>query len=94
MADLFVPSQVKLDYGGLSLGELHCIRRALYCFKLFCVSFGRSSFDVSQEQRFMNNYRTIAAAEGMQFLVVFETWEIEEIACVRDYAIELYQQLY
>jgi len=69
-------------------------RRALYRLELFCVLFGRSSFGESQKWWSMNRCETTATAKGMQSLALFKPWEIEEIACVRDYAIELYQQLY
>ncbi len=94
MTDFFFLSRIKLDDERLSLSELRRTRRALYRFELFCVLFGRSSFGESHKWRSMNRYGTTATAEGMQFLALFESWEIEEIACVRDYAVELYQQLY
>lgn len=94
MTDIFVPSPIKLDNGGPSPSELRRIRRALYRFELFCVLFGRSSFGESQAWRSTNRYGTTATAEGMQFLALLEPWEVEEMACVRDYAFELYQKLY
>jgi len=94
MTGLFVESRTKLDPTDLSQSEHRRIRRALYRFELFCVLFGRSSFGHPQKWSCERTCGSITAAEGMEFLAPFEPWEIEEIACVRDYAVELYQHLY
>lgn len=93
MTDIFVPLSIKFDNGGPSPSELRRIRRALYRFELFCVLFGRSSFGESQAWRSTNRSGTTVTPEGKQFLALLKPWEVEEIACVRDYAFELYQQL-
>ena len=89
--------QINFHHETVSANESRRVRRALYRLELFCVLFGRSAFGrpgKSYNYSIKQSNSFESTDEGVQFFAVFTPWEIEEIACVRDYAIEHYKSLY
>lgn len=70
----------------LSSSEKRRFQRALYRFEIFCrlfrspYEFGDSPFDTMDQSH--------------RFLALFPPWEVKEIACVRDYFIYTYHQMF
>lgn len=70
----------------ISSAEKRRLRRAFHRFEVFCRLFGElspfavSSFDVMDQSH--------------KFLALFPSWEVEEIACVRDYIMWSYDELF
>lgn len=74
------------DIQPLSTNEVRRISRALYRFEIFCTIFSHPGFEVKQRLDCMDMCHL--------FLNQFPPWEVEEIACVRDYIIGRYAQLF
>lgn len=72
----------KEDITPLSTTETRRISRALYRFELFCRLFSQPSFKVKRSLDCMDMCHL--------FLRQFPRWEIEEIACIRDYLMGRY----
>ena len=71
----------------LSSNEARRIKRAFYRLELFSTIFSQQrSFDVRKKLDCMDMCHL--------FLNHFPPWEVEEIACVRDYIIDRYKQLF
>lgn len=70
----------------LSSNETRRISRAFYRLELFCMIFNQPSCNVSHKVDSMDMCHL--------FLHQFPPWEVEEIACVRDYIIGRYTQLF
>lgn len=70
----------------LSSNEARRISRAFYRFELFCMICNQPSFKVSHKVSSLDMCHL--------FLNQFPPWEVEEIACVRDYIIGRYTQLF
>lgn len=70
----------------LSTYETRRISRALYRFELFCTIFSQPGFKVKQQLDCMDMCH--------HFLNQFPPWEVEEIACIRDYIIGRHAQLF
>lgn len=70
------------SYGDLSGNEKRRIYRALYRFELFRALFAEPrDIRISPEARGCFD----AIDQSLLFLSIFKTWEVEELACVRDY---------
>ena len=70
----------------VSSNEARRINRAFYRLELFSTIFSQPSFEVSKRLDCMDMCHL--------FLNQFPPWEVEEIACVRDYIIDRYRQLF
>jgi len=70
-----------------SSNEKRRIYRALYRFEMF-----RVLFTESYGERIPTDSRQLLdeTDQGFLFFTIFETWEIEELACVRDWNIRHY----
>lgn len=74
------------DIKPISTDEARRISRALYRFELFCIIFSQPSFKVKRKLDCMDMCHL--------FLNQFPPWEVEEIACIRDYIIGRYAHLF
>ncbi|KAL9069540.1 MAG: hypothetical protein Q9161_005458 [Pseudevernia consocians] len=74
------------DIKPLSTNEARRISRALYRFELFCRIFSHAGFTVKIKLDCMEMCHL--------FLNQFPPWEVEEIACIRDYIIDRYAGLF
>lgn len=70
----------------LSSNEAQRISRAFYRLELFCTIFNQHFSEVSHKLDSMDMCHL--------FLDQFPPWEVEEVACVRDYIIGRYTQLF
>ncbi len=93
----------------LSPNEVLRIHRALYRYELFAVLFREPDFyheEQAERHRHRNpdNARLIlqwnsigsldSRDKAFLFLPIFNAWEVEEIACVRDYIMHRYDELF
>ena len=93
----------------LSPNEVRRIHRAFYRYELFTVLFRESDFyqeerterrrardpDRARLALQRNSIRSLDAQDkSLLFLALFKAWEVEEIACVRDYILHRYDELY
>ena len=81
------PSSERLeDITPLSTNEARRISRAFYRFEIFCMIFCEPGLSVKPE---------LDCADMCHlFLNQFPPWEVEEIACVRDYIVGRYTKLF
>ncbi|KAI9753605.1 MAG: hypothetical protein M4579_005069 [Chaenotheca gracillima] len=79
----------------ISRTELIRIYRAFYRFETFCNAFDfRRQLDSYHDDQY-DTWRKIDARDRADwFLSIFPPWEVEEIACVRDYIFNLYKEGY
>ncbi|KAG0650785.1 hypothetical protein D0Z07_2215 [Hyphodiscus hymeniophilus] len=76
--------------GSLSSSEKRRIYRALYRFELFRVLF-TEPFDIQLPPKSRSCFD--AMDQSLLFLSIFKAWEVEEIACIRDYIIRRHQEI-
>ncbi len=97
------------NYTSLSPNEVRRIHRAFYRYELFTILF-RVPASYREEQikrrrdRHPDRVRLALQRDSIRsldsqdrsflFLALFKTWEVEEIACVRDYIVHRYNELY
>ncbi len=96
-------------YTSLSPNEVRRIHRAFYRYELFTVLFREpASYREEQTKRRRDRHpdrvrlalqrdsiRSLDSQDrSFLFLALFKTWEVEEIACVRDYIVHRYNELY
>ena len=96
-------------HASLSPNEVRRIHRAFYRYELFTVLFRvPASYREEQTKRRRdrhpdrvrlalqrNSIRSLDSQDrSFLFLALFKTWEVEEIACVRDYIVHRYDELY
>ena len=74
------------DIMPLSANEARRTSRAFFRFELFCTIFNQSELE--------GNQMLDSMAMCHLFLNQFPVWEVEEIACVRDYIIDRYAHLF
>lgn len=74
------------DITPLTTNEAQRINRAFYRFEIFCTIFRNQGFNVRPGLDCMDMCHL--------FLNQFPPWEVEEIACVRDYIMDRYAQLF
>ncbi|KAF6236490.1 hypothetical protein HO173_005271 [Letharia columbiana] len=74
------------DITPLSTHEARRISRAFYRFEIFCTVFSQPGFKVKRKLDCMDMCHL--------FLNQFPPWEVEEIACIRDYITGRYAQLF
>ena len=79
-------SEKEADTQPLSTNESRRISRAFYRFEIFCRIFSQAGFRVKPKLDCMDMCHL--------FLNQFPPWEVEEIACIRDYMIGRYAQLF
>lgn len=79
-------SEKEEDIPPLSTNEARRISRAFYRFEIFCRIFSQPGFRVKRKLDCMDMCHL--------FLNQFPPWEVEEIACIRDYMIGRYAQLF
>lgn len=79
-------SEKEEDIPPLSTNEARRINRAFYRFEIFCTIFSQPGFKVKRKLDCMDMCHL--------FLNQFPPWEVEEIACIRDYIIGRYAQLF
>ena len=97
------------DYAPPSLSELRRIHRAFYRYELFARLFQEPDIYLEEQEkrhRDRNLFKTRLALQrnsirsldcqdkSFLFLVLFKPWEVEEIACVRDYITHRYDVPY
>lgn len=93
----------------LSPNEVRRIHRAFYRYELFTVLFREpDSYSAEQDERHRDrdpdrarlalqrdSIRSLDSQDkSFLFLALFKTWEVEEIACVRDYIAHRYDELF
>lgn len=93
----------------LSPNEVRRIHRAFYRYELFTVLFHEPDYYLEQQEerhrgRGPDSVRLALGRESIRsldaqdksflFLALFKAWEVEEIACVRDYIVHRYDELY
>ena len=93
----------------LSPNEVRRIHRAFYRYELFTVLFRVPDYyreERTERRRGRNPDRARLALQrdsirsldsqdkSFLFLALFKAWEVEEIACVRDYIMRRYEELY
>lgn len=77
----------------LSPHEIRRIHRAFYRYELFTVFFHEEDFDLDGA-RFASERDSIGSLDkSFLFLALFNVWEVEELACVRDYITRRYAEL-
>ena len=74
----------------LSTNEKRRIHRALYRFELFRVLFTEPT---NTEDYPKDEWYFTALEQSLLYLHCFRVWEIEELACVRDYMIRRYTEI-
>lgn len=90
-----------LGHGGpLSLDEIRRLCRAFYRFEIFCNLFrNRRDMTVEDKLRHSSYVDTETVSEmdsrekSSQFLSLFNPWEVEELACVRDFLYNYYRRM-
>lgn len=97
------------DRKPISPNEVRRIHRAFYRYELFTVLFREPKHyldEQTERSRDRNPDRARLALErdsirsldsqdkSFLFLALFKAWEVEELACVRDYIIHRYDELY
>lgn len=87
MEHLAAESECPQDEVGPSLTEQKRIIRAFYRFQVCCNLFGKSADDSG-----WHNFTPVQILR--LFFCKFQPWEVEEIACVYDFAKEIYDQAY
>ena len=89
-----VTGQNLYHYTSLSPHKIRQIHRAFYRFELFAVLFHGPDL----ETRLASERGSISwldiQEESFLFLALFKAWEVEELACVRDYITRRYAELY
>ena len=93
----------------LSPNEVRRIHRAFYRYELFTVLFRKPELSRRDERLRRRDHERRAARPALQrdsirsldsndmswlFLTHFNTWEVEEIGCIRDYLTYRYSELY
>lgn len=90
-----------LGHGGpLSLDEICRFCRAFYRFEIFCNLF-RNRRDMTVEDNLRHpshgDIETVPEIDSIekssQFLSLFNPWEVEELACVRDFLYNYYRRM-
>ncbi|KAI9773741.1 MAG: hypothetical protein M1839_002012 [Geoglossum umbratile] len=82
-----------LDNGLLSKAEETRVHRALYRFQLYCNLFGAGRFIASRPAiRSWHSFESIDILR--EFICIYEPWEVEEIACIYDFAKEKFNQIF
>lgn len=92
------------SYRPLSHSEIRRIHRAFYRYELFCILFRKA--DSSKVDAWVKRDGHMALGlkpqdrswmllhhEYFSFLKLFKAWEVEEMACVRDYIMRRYNAL-
>lgn len=82
-----VPSNTRIqrdEERKLSSNEERRIHRSLYRFELFCTLFAEP-LTVQTESEVRNSVDPMDHV--LMFLSIYKTWEVEEMACIRDYII-------
>lgn len=97
------------DHRSLSPHEVRRIHRAFYRYELFTVLFREPDFYLEEQNERRRNRNPDRVRLALQrnsirsldtqdksflFLALFKAWEVEEIACVRDYITRRYDELY
>lgn len=77
-------------HGDLSTNEKRRIYRALYRFELFRALF-TEPLDIQIPLEFRWCFDSMD--QNLLFLSIFKVWEIEEVACVRDYIIRRHTEI-
>lgn len=77
-------------HGDLSINEKRRIYRALYRFELFRALFTEpGGIQIPPESRRCFD----SMDQSLLFLSIFKVWEVEEVACVRDYIIRRHTEI-
>ena len=91
-----VTGQSLYHFTSLSPHEIRRIHRAFYRYELFTVLFHEEDFDLD-EARFASERDSTGSLDtqdkSLLFLALFNVWEVEELACVRDYITRRYAEL-
>ena len=104
-----ITGESSLHHRPLSPNEVRRIHRAFYRYELFTVLFRKPELSRRDERLRRRDHERRAARPALQrdsirsldsndmswlFLTHFNTWEVEEIACVRDYLTYRYDELH
>lgn len=104
-----VTGESPCHYTPLSPNEMRRVHKAFYRYELFTRLFRESDLYLDEQEvrhRDQDSDKTSLALQrdsirslddqdrSWLFLALFKAWEIEEIACVRDYIINRYDELY
>lgn len=67
----------------------------MYRFELLCVLFGRSTFRQINGtlQTLLDHRHRTGRRDGLEVLRLLEPWEVEEMACIRDFVVQQYEVL-
>jgi len=85
-----VTGEMIQPHEGLSRNEKRRIYRALYRFEMFIALF---TVPRGAEVPLGCDYYFDAINQSFLFLHIFQIWEVEELACVRDYLIRRYTEI-
>jgi len=84
-----VTGEIIHSRGDLSPNEQRRIYRALYRFELLRALFTEPRIRIPSESRRCFN----AMDQSLLFLSIFKVWEVEELACMRDYIIRRHTEI-
>ena len=104
-----VTGESLLHHTSLSQNEICRTHRAFYCYELFTRLFQEPDFYLEEQRERRRERDPVRARLALQrssirsldsqdksflYLVLFKAWEVEEMACVRDYITHRYDELY
>ncbi len=82
----------------VSHSEIRRIHRAFYRYELFCIIFRESDLSIADawtrgDIQMACDLEDLLQIKYFLFIALFKAWEIEGIACIRDYIIRRYKAL-